>query len=195
MSEYVVMRSLPSIEGDPALGYMEIEDWDSFDGFDDWGSGTLARSEPANSVEIRAVPHGGYAGMPDDFQDMNVPLMSKRLKEAVESAGVDNIYFRPVVVRNSDTGEAYEYFAFNLVGLVGAVELARSSLASHDGDFVGDSQIYDLAVEPSRTRGLLMFRLKEKFSVILIHRRVRDAIERAGIATVKFVDPANFMAL
>jgi hypothetical protein len=194
MSDYFVLRSLPSIEAEGVDGYMEIEDWHDVAGFENWGVGLLAEQRPTGEVEMPAVPHDGFAGPPDDFQDMSVPLMSKRLRQAIESAGVDNIEFHPVTVRNTQTGEAYEYFAFNLLGLVAAAGPA-TKMSSHDGDFIGDTQVYDLAIDESRARGLLMFRLKEKFTVILVHRKVKQAIERAGIGSVTFVKPEDFMAL
>jgi hypothetical protein len=174
---------------------MEIEDWDATDGFEDWGRGTPARQRPPGAVEIRAVPYDGYSGLPDDLQDTNVPLVSKRLKEAIESAGVDNNDFSPVTVRNADTGEVYEYFAFNLIGLVAAADPAGSEMTSRDGDFIGDTSISGLVIDESKCRDLLMFRLKEKFSVILVHETVKQAIERHGIASVRYIDPGDFMAL
>ncbi|MGH8176798.1 MAG: imm11 family protein [Steroidobacter sp.] len=194
MSDYFVLRAAPSIERGSVQGYMEIEDWD-VQGFDDWGRGTRAEQRPSGPVEIKAVPYDGYAGLPDDFQDASVPVMSKRLKEAIQSAGVDNIDFAPVTLRNSESGEAYEYFAFNLIGLVSAADRAGSAMASHDGDFLGDTRIYGLAVKESMGADFLMFRLKEKFSVVMVHRTVRAAIERAGIDTIRFVEPEEFMAL
>ena len=121
--------------------------------------------------------------------------MSARLKEAIESAGVDNISFLPITLRNPESGQAYPYFAFNLVGLISATDFAKSNITSPDGGFIGDSQIHDLAIDESACRGFLMFRLKEKFSAIFVHRRVKEVIERRGIDTLKFVKPEDFMAL
>lgn len=73
MSDYFVLRAIPSIEQKSVQGYMEIEDWDDVQGFDDWGRGTRAEQRPAGPVEIKAVPYKGYAGLPDDFQDASVP--------------------------------------------------------------------------------------------------------------------------
>lgn len=195
MADYYILRPVPSLGNASVQGYMEIEDWDGIEGFEDWGRGTPATRRPSGPVEIRAVPHQGYVGLPDDLQDGEVPLMSKRLKEAIDASGVDNIYFMPIVLRNSDTQEAYDYFVFNLVGLISAVDLGRSNLTSHDGDFVGDTQIMDLALDESRCHDQLMFRMKEKFSAIVVHRKVKQAIEQHGITTVRFVEPGEFMAL
>jgi hypothetical protein len=197
MSDYYIFRSNPSIDNatpdEPA--YMELEDWATRKGFEDWGSGTIAQNRPSGPVEIRAVPYNGYTGLPDDYEDSSVPLMSKRLKQVMQSAGVDNIEFLPITLRNTETGQTYEYFAFNLVGLVSAVDFSKSKIGSHDGDFVGDSQIYDLVIDDSKCRNALMFRLAEKFSTILVHRTVKEAVERSGITSVKFIKPEDFMAL
>ena len=195
--DYFVFREAPSIESETAAeqGYMEIEDWNATDGFEGWRRGELAQNRPAAPVEINVVPYGGFDGGPDEFKDENVPLMSKRLKETIEAAGVDNVNFYPVTLRNSETQETYDYFAFNLIGLVDAVDMGASTITSHDGDFIGDSAVTDLSVDNNGARGLLMFRLKQKFSVILVHRRIKEAIERVGIPSVKFIAPEDFMAL
>jgi hypothetical protein len=197
MSNYYILRTNASVETatPEAPAYMELEHWVASEGFEDWGSGSVAQNRPAAPVEIRAVPYDGYNGLPDDFQDFTVPLMSKRLKQTLDSAGVDNISYLPVMARNTETGQTYDYFAFNLVGLVSAVDFKKSKIGSHDGKFVGDSQIYDLVIDESKCRNMLMFRLAEQFSTILVHQRVKEAIEKNGIKTVKFLKPEEFMAL
>lgn len=197
MSNYYVLRnngsSITATPESPA--YMEIEDWVSNKGFEAWRAGTFAQNRPAGPVEMRAVPYEGYSGLPNDFQDFTVPLMSKRFKDVLESVGVDNINYLPVLIRNAETKQTYDYFAFNLIGLVSAVDFEKSKIGSHDGDFIGDSQIYDLVIDESKCRNMLMFRLAEKFSTILVHQRVKEAIEKNGIKTVKFLKPEEFMAL
>ena len=176
-------------------GWMDIEDWTGIEGFGDWGIGALAEQRPTGPVQINAVPHDGYQDDPADLQDKTVPLMSKRLKEAMDAAGVDNINYLPITLKNTETGRVYDYFAFNLLGLVAAADPAESKISSHDGDFVGDSQIEDLVIDESKTGGLLIFRLKEKFSAILVHEKVRQAIKSAGIKTVGFMRPEDYVAL
>lgn len=194
---YFVMREALSVEREDADddGYIEIEDWEATDGFDDWAVGLPAEEQPKGPVVMNAVPYDGYAGPLDEFKDENVPLMSKRLKETLESAGVDNLRFYPIAVRHKKTKKTHEYFAFNLIGLVDAVDLGKSTMTSVDGDFMGDTVISELSVDEAKPRGLLMFRLKQKFSVILVHRRVKEAVEGAGITSVKFIAPEDFMAL
>jgi hypothetical protein len=193
MGNYLVMkRHFP--KPDTVQGYVEIEESDT-EGFGGWRTGKPARSRPEGAVVINVVMHDGFTGEPHDFQDNNVPLMSARLKEAIESVGIDNINFFPVTLRNPATERTYEYFAFNLIGLVAAADLAKSQIASHDGDFMGDSQIHNLVLDESKAHGLLMFRLKEKYSTLLVHHKVRDAILSRQIDTVQFIEPEDYMAL
>lgn len=181
---------------DDSGGWMDIEDWTGVNGFKDWRVGRIARDRPgASPTVISAVPHDGYQGLPRELSDNSVPLMSARLKAAIEGAGVDNIDYHPVTLRNSATAATYPYYAFNLIGLVSATDFRKSVLESYDGDFKGDSAIKHLVLDPSKTGALLMFRLAEKFSTILIHARVREAIERAGIDTLRFTKPEDFYHL
>jgi hypothetical protein len=193
MAQYYVIRVVhPTGYGE---GFIEIEDWDDIEGFDDWGVGRLAKKSPQGPVQIKAVPRDGFKGDPVDFQDQTVPLMSKRLKEVLDSAGVDNINYLPITLRHTETGQIYDYFAFNLLGLVAAADLAQSDISSFDGDFVGDSQVHGLVIDPSKPGGALIFRLKEKFTAILVHEKIKQAVESAGIKTITFIKPENYMAL
>ena len=56
-----------------------------------------ARAERSRQGRSRSTSclNGGYGGGPDEFPDSNVPLMSTRLKETIEAAGVDNVNFYP----------------------------------------------------------------------------------------------------
>ena len=195
MSNYFMMEDQLPYDDD-VEGYIDIEDWKGdIKGFMGWRHGALARDRPTGSVEIDVVPHDGYTGLPPDLHDHSVPLMSARLKSALDSAGVDNIVYLPVVLRNPETGQRYDYFAFNLIGLVSATDFTKSNIKSPDGDFVGDSHIYDLKIDEGKTQNFLIFRLAEKFSAILVHRRVKEAIENQGINTLRFMEPEDYMAL
>jgi len=193
MGNYFVLRARPSPPS--VAGYMEIEDSIDLPGFKGWRSGVPARRTPEGAVVIAALPRDGYAGAPNDFSDMSVPLVSARFKQALVSAGVDNVTYYPVQLRNSATGQDYEFFAFNLIGLLSVADFAASQIDSADGSFVGDSEVSALVIDETRCRGLKMFRMKEKFSTILVHKDVKDAVESAGIDTVTFLNPEDYMAL
>jgi hypothetical protein len=193
MSNYFILdNQLPEFN---AKGYIDIEDWNDIEGFDDWGEGTIAADKPDGNVVIDAVPHEGFNGLPPDLHDHSVPLISARVKFALDAAGVNNIKYLPVTLKNPENGHKYEYFAFNLVGLISATNFSKSNVQSPDGDFIGDSQIHDLVIAEDKIHDLLIFRLAEKFSTIIVHSRVKESIEKNGIDTLRFLKPEEYMAL
>ncbi|MBN1499969.1 MAG: hypothetical protein JW982_07435 [Spirochaetes bacterium] len=193
MSNYFILdNQLPEFN---AKGYMEIEDWNDIEGFDDWGEGIEAKDKPAGDIEIDVVSHDGYNGLPPDLHDHSVPLISARMKTALDAAGVENIKYLPVTLKNPETNQKFEYFAFNLIGLISAADFSESDIKSPDGDFTGDSQIYDLVIDEDKIPELLIFRLAEKFSAVVVHSRVKAEIEKHGIDTLRFLKPEDYMAL
>jgi hypothetical protein len=197
MPNYFILATINQAADDRVQGFMEIEDYKykRLDDFDGWGVGRATDVGPAGAVEIRVVPREKCVSPPIDLYDFSIPLISARFKSALDKVGVDNIHYVPATLRNSKTKEGYDYFAFNLMGLVAGADRGSSNMSSFDGDFIGDTQINDLVIDESKCRGLLMFRLAEKFSVIMVHRKVKDVIESQGIDTLTFMDPKDFMAL
>lgn len=193
MGSYFVIQPRPTDDEDPA--FIEIEDWKAPAGFDDWSTGQPAEQRPKKAVTITAVPYGGYTGAPPDYQDQNVPLMSLRLKKVLDAAGVKNLKYLPITVRNKKTKKTYRYVAFNIVGVVAAADRKKSKLKSHDRDMRGDTSIHDLVIDEKKCEGLLMFRLYENWLTVLVHRKVKQAIERAGIDSVELVKPEDYVQL
>lgn len=122
------------------------------------------------------------------------PLLKDRLAIAyvVAARTASNNHDSKQVLKTVSVARKRNYM---LVGLAAAADLAKSQIASPDGDFVGDSQIHNLVIDESKTHDLLMFRLKEKFSTLLVHRKVREAIESRGIDGVEFIAPEDYMAI
>jgi hypothetical protein len=50
-------------------------------------------------------------------------------------------------------------------------------------------------IDPAKTGGALMFRLAENTSTILVHRRVKEALEVAGFESIYFIAPPEYLAL
>src|SRR5690349_15399107 len=104
---YYILRCPAPI--DDGYGYIEIEDWIGILGFGDWSWGAIGQERPTGPVEIAAVPHDGYRGPPHELRDSNVPLLSARLRAALDRAAVDNVFYHPVTLKNPETAETYEY--------------------------------------------------------------------------------------
>ena len=101
-------------------------------------------------------------------------LMSRRLVETLEGAGVDNLQKFEAELHDETSGEINRYFyVVNVVGLVAAADLSKSKSLPLGGGHV----FTDLTVDPSKTQGLLVFRLAESLIDIIVHERVAKAIE------------------
>lgn len=137
-----------------------------------WHSGERLADPPTEILRIEATPHLGYAGPPPDYYDDAVSLMSPRLADVLRRAGVDNLDLFPAVITYRGSGLRFDWWAFNLVGLGSAASLAAGAQSLP-----------------------LMFRLQEYVMTTLVHASVRRAIEEAGIDTLTFVDPEDWIVI
>jgi hypothetical protein len=104
-------------------------------------------------------------------------LMHVRLLEVLRSVGVDNIQAFPAILRDSSTGQEYaDYVAANIIGLVSCANIASSS----SSPLAGGRFFHKLVIDPDRAEGLLLFRLAESKSDVIIHEKVARAIRAAG---------------
>ncbi len=55
--------------------------------------------------------------------------------------------------------------------------------------------IHELSLDESKIKGLLIFRLAENTNTIIVHESVKQAVESAGIDTVSFIKPEDYMHL
>ena len=58
-----------------------------------------------------------------------------------------------------------------------------------------DMKIDSLSVDGNNTKEILMFRLAENITTILVHQKVKDEIDKSGIKLVRFFDPESYAAL
>ena len=182
---------------DPEVGpFLEIHEEDvSVDGADAWQTGDRFDAEIATPIEIEATPHHGYTGPPHDYFDGAIAFMSPRLVEVLRAEGVDNLDLYAAVITYRTTGERHPVFAFNLIGLVAAVDTKRSKLSSADGDNTIDTGIAGFAVDLAKAGDRRLFRLAENSLTVLAHARIKDAIRAAGIDTFAFVEPEHWTQL
>lgn len=141
--------------------------------------------EPPLPVEVEVEK--GSEGAMLEFFIAPLPLMTKRLTKALKDGGVTNVDEYEAVITETSSGKQYNnYVAVNIVGVVAAADLAKSKL---------DQSIpwFDkLEIDPTATRGALLFRLKESTNAIIAHESVKKAIEKAGIDTLIFIEPSDW---
>lgn len=121
---------------------------------------------------------------PPHFLGDSIPLFSDRLVQVLRKAGADNFEAFPAVLRNPDTGAEWrDYWAVNVLGLVAWANLEESEYDTlMDGDPEGVETpllgFHTIVLDRRKTRDdLLMFRLAESPSTLIIHDRVDKIID------------------
>jgi len=173
-------------EGDHAQYSYEPDDEER-----SWIIGQPFDVPPPVPVPVTVEP--GEEGLQPELTDVPVPLMSRRLAECLTAAGVSNIDFYPARVTEQASGRSHDgLLAFNLIGLVAAADLSRSTFSAPDGPLL--SVDFDgLAIDPAKAGAADMFRLAESVNGIVVSRRVRQAILDAGITTLEFILPEDWV--
>jgi hypothetical protein len=121
------------------------------------------------------------------------PVMRDDLIQVLTSSGVNNIQYFDAILVDPESGTEYtNYKAFNIVGLVSAVDMKNSELMGTSESTIGDLDFHSLVIDEMRTSGLMLFRLAENISAIIVHENVKTAIEKSGIPGFVFYGPGEW---
>jgi hypothetical protein len=158
-----------------------------------WTAGVRFSPAPPQPIEVK-IRDGYETAQPRPFVGVP-PIMSDELHQVLSSAGVSNIDVYEAVLKSADGSVVFTgYKAFNLIGMVEAADLSASKFAPENASRFMDASFDSLVLDGSRLRGLLMFRLAEFTSAVLVHRSVKAAIEAAGVTHINFVKPSEFLS-
>ncbi|MBL8344151.1 MAG: hypothetical protein JNN03_01835 [Rubrivivax sp.] len=187
---YWMLRCEAPIGSQPALPSYYPDDMGDGE-LRSWKSARRFPQPPPSPIEVHIDE--GESGLVLELYDANIALMSGRLAAALKGAGVTNVDFYSAVVIDHDKGTRHlDHVAFNVVGAIALADLRRSTFSAHDGLTV--SVDFDrLVLAEARARGALFFRLAESVNGIVVHQRVRDAVLAAGIDTLAFGKPENWV--
>lgn len=152
-------------------------------------------------IDEKAVPallsyklNPAYGGSPKALYDAKAqPVMRDDLVKVLTDAGVDSVQYFPAVLINPADGTRYtNYKAFNVVGLVAAADMQASELMGTSDSTMGDVDFNRLVLDESKIGDVLMFRLAECVSAIVVHEKVKAAIEASGIPGFVFYGPGDW---
>ena len=157
-----------------------------------WFSGARFTSSVPNPLVVSILEGYEDRGMPEYFPTRM--LMRQDLVECIQKAGVDNLDVYPAVIRdNLDDIQYDEYCAVNIIGVISCADPARTVFNAGYASRLVDADIDSLVINESKTNGALLFRLAEAVTGVVVHRRVKDAIETAGFDQMIFHDPAEWV--
>ncbi|WP_260608482.1 hypothetical protein [Leptospira weilii] len=153
-----------------------------------WMSGERIPIEIPQPLKHEIEPEDEGEMIP--YFSAGIPLMSHVLIETLRGTGVDNLDLYRAVISETQTGRKYEnYSAVNIIGLVSSVSVSKPLL----GDIPINVSWFDngLVIAPEQTHGLLLFRLTESVDLVIIHRSVKEALEKTGLPRLSFVNATD----
>lgn len=127
---------------------------------------------------------------------------SHLLRDVLSRAGVDNIDYYPCRLGNSSSGRStgsftdenkrvrYRYEAANILDAIFCLDRKNSTLEVDDEEPSEIWYIHDLKLLEDRLGDVLMFRLGEDPSIVVVHETVKDAVEASGVTGPVFL-PAD----
>lgn len=153
-----------------------------------WMSGKTFPTPPPQPLVVKIQP--GYEEADAPVFEESPQIMTAEFYEALRSAGVDNIDVYDAEVQSKDGAVRLPgYKAYNIIGLVSAADLAKTEFAPDNPSRQMDASIRSLVVDESKVKGLLLFRLAESVDTILVHRSVREVLEKRSFKGVQFISP------
>ncbi len=186
MSDYFAMKGYAE---EPIILVYSIKDPSDNDSWM-WGRPFIAKvQEPVEAVVI-----------PDNDKGVLLPfyntpqIMRKDVYEALTNAGVDNIeVYRAVVKTEEGNIVSDDYLAYNIIGVVKAVDISKTQFAPENPSRLIDASVEKLTINANGTKGLLLFRLAESIRTIMVHDRVKAAIESRRIPYIVFLGGNDFL--
>lgn len=154
------------------------------------GRGRRLEVDPGEFVfELRVDPQteNPMAFPPLDFHypPPALPIFSGRLREVLASVGVDNIDYYPTTVVYQPTGAQLDYKVGNVIGVVEGLDRARSTFVADEEGFVED--ISKIFLDEDKFQGKHLVRLYEALDLLVISRRLKDAIVAAKLTGIQIV--------
>lgn len=155
-----------------------------------WMLGSRFEDPPPTPIRIVLDADNGIM-MP--MFNRGILLFSDEMIDALREAGVDNLDCYDAELFNPLTKTVFtSYKAVNIIGVVAAADLAKSEFTAHGTPLV-DVDFDSLAIDADRATDLLMFRLAESVSGIVVHESVKAHIEQRGIKYLDWIEPGSWI--
>jgi hypothetical protein len=157
-----------------------------------WMTGKLV-ADPGEVI-VYGVDREYPGNLSPFYWSLQVPLIRHDLLDALKSAGVDNIQTFAAVLRDTAAGKEHtDYSALNILGLVSAADLSKSTLMRGESLTGVDRDFHKLVIDESAVPpDFLMFRLAESVNAIIVHEKVKAVIESRNIAGMIFYDQGEW---
>lgn len=170
---------------DPDAGFFQSQIWKLPRFGVSWISGGRHVKPIATPIEVQLNPEFGTELL--DAYHESIPVWSDRLIEGLREAGVDNFDTYDALIRDPrSNGVAHDYKAVNVLGSVDCVDMNLSQFDPRSER--GAREFSKLVIDPRKARGMKMFRLSERPTLLIVDESVKTALELRKLRGVR-VDP------
>jgi hypothetical protein len=168
----------------------EIDDYDaSHIEVDNWMRGDYIDINTSKPI-IYELEEDDYDEVPNILifdESWPIPYMHSKVYDALIAAGVDNLQVIDAIIRDPYRGIDYtDYKSFNVIGKVAAADMGASTMMGTSNTDIVGTDFDRLVIDESKCQDLLMFRLAENISAILVADIVKNEIEKRGIEGIFF---------
>ncbi|MFP2927135.1 imm11 family protein [Pyxidicoccus sp. 3LG] len=120
-------------------------------------------------------------------------LVSSRFKDALDSAGVDNIDYYPAEITNESTGKVHRgYYAANIIGMIAGLDRSKTLYTPMPSFPDTVLEFKELHLDLAKVHGAKVFRLQESCTTLLMHESVKQAIEKAGLRGMELLPAEGY---
>ncbi len=156
-----------------------------------WFNGSIFVDAPPEPFEIKLRPlevdHPDHGPLIPSYYDDTIVLMRDDLIEAMVTFGVDNLDTYAVNLTDPDDGTVYtNYKAVNIIGVVAAADMKKSTATVHNNIPLVDVSFDKLVINEEKVQDLLLFRLAENLMTILMNEHLRNYLLEKGFDDIKY---------
>ncbi len=169
-------------------------------------AGTWMKAEQLSDFQKQKIKESGsllytlspdYPGIVKPLYKYKQLIMREDLLQSIQECGALNLEAYPAIIRASHEKKDYtNYFAVNIVGRVSCALKPDSKEVPEMGMGEGmtDAFFENLVIDEKEAKksGLLIFRLAESVSAVIVHEKIRQSIEKRAIPYMVFYGPGQW---
>lgn len=130
--------------------------------------------------------------LPALFDILEPPIVSRKLCDDLFGLGVDNVDAYPVHLVDPDNDAVIDsHVALNIVGLLFAADMRKSTYTINPGGAYIDTTFSKLIIDSNKVKRAMMFRLAENTSTFFVNETIRTALIKKGYKGLEFVEAEN----
>ena len=159
---------------------------------EDWIHGVPFKSKVVTPV-LAYIRDETNDGKPEDFYPYPT-LASERFYQALLAAGVDNIDAYDAYLYNEEAGIHIE--GYKALNIIGTLRVAGKNTQFKTESRLINASIDQLEIDPDFTPNLLMFRMAEAPTEILVHKSVKNYLEGLNLfPNLEFTESKDFFTI